>query len=190
MLQLNPALIEAAAENSSPPPAPLSRKELLRAVKGLSAEERDAWFIELIEDQTGQTGALLRRTLHAAANASTAKKSSAPKLRMFATIERRADELQAQAKQRAEEAAAHARKLYLQKLADRESAAWKEIEQMLATKATRQHDQAIKLLADLSEMGRVFDRKNEVQRRIEKIYVACNKRPAIRRRIEKAHILW
>ena len=155
-------LIAAAAEASPPlqPALPIPPEE---AVGRLPPEERDDFLVRLLrgEPQLRQT---LRRRLEELAG--QPPRNAAPGRRMWGQLRDRADQLHAQARHRAAQAAEKKRRRELQLLAQQEPKLWAQAERLIEQKKASLYDQVVKLLKKLrllaDHQGRFADFQNRL----------------------------
>lgn len=99
---------------------------------------------------------------------------------------RRAEaEKAAQEKARREREAAAVRIKQLDKLAGTESALWKRVEQLVATKQLKRYDEAVVLLTDLRDLAARKDGA-DFHRRLEALRVEHARKPTLIERLRKA----
>lgn len=199
-LRIDENLIEAAARLSPRLGALGNDKELKAWVCALPEAEKNALLFGLIGKEDRHLGAeLLRRFSRARAVSNSARANVPPvpkgrtvsELRSTAerlTQERRrkAQELEARERVLREREQAEARAKYLDRLAQRESAVWREVEILAGTFRPRDYDQAVKLLVDLRDLSSMQGCAAEFQKRFEQLRAVCAKKTSLLRRMEKA----
>lgn len=196
-LRIDADLIAAAAERSAElGQSGESRHALERWAATLPEAEKTALLVRLLAGEESQLRAeLLRRYRSKAGN-----QPAAGEPRMVSEIrsaaERRAEERcrkeaerTAREKARREREEAAAREVYLDGLAKRESAIWEQIRTLIATTKPSNYDEAVKLLADLRDLGIRSGRAEEVQNRIRRLRDEHARKPSFIRRLERAGLI-
>ena len=107
------------------------------------------------------------------------------------TEERRRKEAARTAREKArrEREEAVARERYLDDLARREPATWKEVDALIATKKPAAYDEAVRLLGDLKDLAARSGRIAEVQSRIQRIREEHSRKPSFIERLQRAGLL-
>jgi hypothetical protein len=102
--------------------------------------------------------------------------------------ERRRDnaERAAREKTQRERLEALARTRYLRNLAKREPAAWRQVDDLIATRRPAEYDQAVKLLADLRELGALEKRVAAVDAQIRRLREQHAKKESLLARLRRA----
>jgi hypothetical protein len=102
--------------------------------------------------------------------------------------ERRRDnaERAAREKTQRERLEALARTRYLRNLAKREPAAWRQVDDLIATRRPAEYDQAVKLLADLRELGALQKRGAAVDAQIRRLREQHTKKEILLARLRRA----
>ena len=101
--------------------------------------------------------------------------------------QRRANaERAAREKTRSERLEALARTRYLRNLAKREPAAWRQVDDLIATRRPAEYDQAVKLLADLRDLGALEKRVAAVEAQIRRIREQHAKKESLLARLRRA----
>jgi hypothetical protein len=197
-LRVDDELLEAAAAGSTGEPAAApSRAEMVRWVEALPAAEKDAYLVRFLAEEgdvliraelakrfreataprgTGHARAAGRRTvaeLLAARDALAEEKS------------RKAAEQAARERARRERERAEARAKHLDQLAGREPAAWREVEQLIATKRPKDYDRAVGLLVDLRDLADRAGRADEAARQIRDIRQRHTNKPSLLKRLDE-----
>ncbi len=163
-LFLPPELLEAAAQASPEGGAQASREELEAWVHLLPPTEKEALLLRFLEGAEPLLRVELLQRIQAA-QARVAAKPLAPR-RTVAQLLRAAEELR-EARERAEEKRkAAARVKHLDALAAREPEAWKQVDQLFATRRPTDHAAGVKLLVDLREVARRRGTEAEFTRRL------------------------
>ena len=155
-------LVHVAALASEPLKAGPSRMELATCIRGLSETERE----NLLVNALSGTGDRWRtETLRRFQQQNTASSSDNGRQRrrvehllQEASVRTAERERQLEAKRAAAEArqkakAAAERRLYLDDLAKREKAAWKQVEEHIQKRQPKEYDRAVLLLSDLHELA-------------------------------------
>ncbi len=200
-LRVDDELLEAAAVGSTGEAAAApSQTEMVRWVETLPAADKDAYLVRFLAEEgdvllraelskrfreataprgKGPARGTERRTvaqLVAARNALTAEKS------------RKAAEKAAGERARRERAQAEARVRYLEELAGREPAAWREVEQLIATKRPNDYDRAVSLLVDLRDLAARAGWTEATAKRIREIRQRHANKPSLLKRFEKVKL--
>ena len=166
-LEIDEDLIAVAA-GASPPAEEPSDDGLAEWIPSLPAAEKDS-FLTMVADGEGTlVQALLLRRFHAdAAGPASHSSPGRTAAELLEAAEARAEERkkaeeqrrrEAQARKAAAEAAAYAKRL--DDLAATGEAAWKQVDDMIATRKTSEYDQAVALLRDLRALA---GRQGEVE---------------------------
>lgn len=161
-LGIDENLVEVAAAASAPLSAGPSRKVLAAWIRGLPDKEKDGllvdalmelderWRIELLRrfqhenaPESGH-GAIERRTVEDLLTASHAR---ADERTQKLNAKRAAEAARLKAKEEADRA------LYLDHLAKRENAVWKQVEAYIQKRQPKDYDRAVILLTDLHELA-------------------------------------
>jgi hypothetical protein len=196
-LRVEDELIEAAAAGSAgEPPSEPSRAELARWVKGLPAADKDAYLLRFVAEEGDL---LLRAELSRRFREATAPKGARPApgagRRTAAQLlaardalveekERKAAERAARERARREREQAEARANYLDGLARREPATWREVDELIATKRPKDYDRAVTLLADLRDLAGRSGRTAEAEARILELRRRHGNKPSLLKRFD------
>lgn len=196
-LRVDDELIEAAAAGSAgEPPAEPSRAEMARWVKGLSAADKDAYLLRFLADEGDL---LLRAELSKRFREATAPKGRRPapdaERRTVAQLlaardllvkrkNRKAAVRAAQEQARRDREQAEARTQYLDDLARREPAAWREVEELIATKRPKDYDRAVALLVDLRDLAERLGRAPDTEARIRELRQRHGSKPSLLKRFD------
>jgi len=161
-LAIDEDLVEVAATASEPLKAAPSRKELATWILGLPEKEKDCllvdaltetderWRIELLRRfeqenvSISDHGAVDRRTV---ANLLAASHARAEERMRKLNAQRAAEAARKKAKQEADRA------LFLDQLAKREKAVWKEVDAYIQKRQPNDYDRAVMLLKDLHDLA-------------------------------------
>jgi hypothetical protein len=197
-LEIDEDLIAVAA-GASPPAEEPSDTGLAEWVASLPATEKDS-FLTMVADGKGALvqALLLRRFRANAADAAGPASHSSPgrtAAELLKAAKTRAEERekaeerrrrQAQARKAAADAAAYAKRL--DDLAAAGEAAWKRVNDMIATKKTSEYDQAVALLRDLRALAvRQGEAETAVfKKRVLDLRTQYSTRPALRSRLDEA----
>jgi hypothetical protein len=84
---------------------------------------------------------------------------------------------------RREREQAEAKAQYLDELAGREPATWREVEQLIGTKRPKDYDRAVALLVDLRDLAERSGRTDEAARRTREIQKRHTNKPSLLRRL-------
>ena len=196
-LRVDDELIEAAAAGSAgEPPSEPSRTELARWVKGLPAADKDAYLLRFLAEEGDL---LLRAELSKRFREATVPKGTRPTPgveRRTATqllaahdalVEekrRKSAERTARERARREREQAEARAKYLDELAHREPATWREIDELIATKRPKDYDRAVTLLLDLRDLAGRSGRTAEAEARILELRQRHSNKPSLLKRFD------
>ena len=101
--------------------------------------------------------------------------------------ERRRDNAERAAREKAqrERLAALARTRYLRNLTKREPAAWRQVDDLIATRQPAEYDQAVKLLADLRALGALENRVAAVDAQIQRLREQHAKKDSLLARLRR-----
>ncbi len=97
---------------------------------------------------------------------------------------RKASERAARERARREREQAEARTKYLDELARRESATWREVEELIATKRPKDYDRAITLLVDLRDLAGRSGRAAEAEARARELRRRHGNKPSLLKRFD------
>jgi hypothetical protein len=161
-LDIDEDLVKVAATASEPLKAAPSRKELAAWIRGLPEKEKDCllvealaetderWRIELLRRfehenvSVSDQGAIARRTI---ADLLTASLARAEERRRKLNAQRAAEAARKKAKEEANRA------LFLDQLAKREKAVWKEVDAYIQKRQPNDYDRAVMLLSNLHDLA-------------------------------------
>lgn len=159
-LRLSPHLLSAAAEASGAGKPPTEGLDAWIAAQ--PEPQKDRWLQELAAGRASHVRATLLRGFH-----DTQREQAFGSMQRRTVRELRADEAARRSVRRREQArervaerrrkreeTARAREAHLTALANRQEAAWEEIEQRATTRQPNNYDNAVALLADLREVAR------------------------------------
>jgi hypothetical protein len=197
-LRVDDELLEVAAAGSTGEPAAApSRAEMVRWVETLPAAEKDAYLVRFLaeEGDIGLRAELSRRFREATAPRKRTDRAPAGGRRTVAQLlaarnalaeeeSRKAAEKAAAERARREREQAEARAQYLDQLARREPAAWRQVEELIATKRPKDYDQAVQLLVDLRDLADRLGRVDETANRIRDIRERHASKPSLLKRLE------
>jgi hypothetical protein len=194
-LEIDEDLIAVAA-GASPPAEEPSDDGLAGWIASLPAAEKDS-FLTMVADGEGALvqALLLRRFRADAAGPASHSSPGRTAAELLEAAEARAEERkkaeeqrrrEAQARKAAAEAAAYAKRL--DDLAATGEAAWKQVDDMIATKKTSEYDQAVALLRDLRALA---GRQGEVEtaafrKRALDLRAQYPARPGLQSRLDEA----
>ena len=161
-LDIDEDLVEVAATASEPLKAAPSRKELATWIRGLTEKEKDCllvsaltetderWRIELLRRfehenvNVSDSGAVDRRTV---ADLLVASHARAEERKRKLNAQRAAEAARKKAKEEADRA------LFLDQLAKREKAVWKEVDAYIQKRQPNDYDRAVMLLSNLHDLA-------------------------------------
>ena len=196
-LGIDEDLVEVAASASEPLKAGPSRKDLTTWIRGLTEEEKDSllvnalsepderWRIELLRRfehknvSVSAHGAVERRTIPDLLTASHARTEE----RMRKLNAQRAAE--AERKKAKEEAN---RALYLDNLAKREKAVWKQVDAHIQKRQANDYDRAVILLTDLRDLAVRQGGEDEFLLTMEELRKTHAAKDSFLRRLTKAKL--
>lgn len=166
-LLVPPTLREVAAQASPDREVRESRQELEAWVHTLPSAEKDALLLRALDGTSSLLGLELLQRFRAG-RAHPASQAPAPR-RTVGQLLRAAEALAEAQAQRERQRQAEARTRALEALAAREGAAWKQVEQLFATRRPADHDAGVRLLVDLREVARRRGTEAEFTRRLRLI---------------------
>jgi hypothetical protein len=161
-LDIDEDLVKVAATASEPLKAAPSRKELATWIRGLTEKEKDCllvsaltetderWRIELLRRfehenvNVSDSGAVDRRTV---ADLLVASHARAEERKRKLNAQRAAEAARKKAKEEADRA------LFLDQLAKREKAVWKEVDAYIQKRQPNDYDRAVMLLSNLHDLA-------------------------------------
>jgi hypothetical protein len=185
----------AVAATASPDIAPDRDDGLADWIAALPPAEKDQLLTMVASGEGPQVQALLRRRFRG--NASPVAGASAASARTAADLWQAADEHRTvreaalEEARRAEEARVAAAKAAaydkrLDALADRREAAWRQVDELIATKKPRDYDQAAALLHDLSALAHRDGDHDSFTTRFLELRAKHTRRPSLQERFDKA----
>jgi hypothetical protein len=196
-LRVDDELIEAAAVGSvGEPPAEPSRSDLARWIKRLPASDKDDYLLRFLAEEGDM---LLRAELSKRFREATAPKRAGPtsgaERRTVAQLlaaraalveekKRKTNERAARERTQHEREQAEARSKYLYNLSEREPAAWREVENLIATKRPNDYDRAVELLVDLRDLAGRSGRSAEAETRIRDLRQRHGNKPSLLKRFD------
>jgi transposase len=136
-------------------------------------QEGSPFALELLRRFQGQQGPLKRPA------------ANTPR-RTVSQLRKAGKEAEERRKSEAAQKKAAARKKELQKVAERESELWKEIDQHIQTQKAKGYEEAVRLLKDLVDMGKSAGREEEMVNRIRKLREQLSKKSALMKRFNAA----
>ncbi|MDG4793605.1 hypothetical protein [Micromonospora sp. WMMD1082] len=194
-LRIDPDLIAAAAAGSAPASSGEPTAAQLRNwVVGLPARDKDAILTDLI---TGGDVHLRNRLLHRYRDAHPTVASTPTAARtageLLATVadqrierERRDAEQRERDRVRRERSAAAARQRHLDTLAVDQPAAWRRVDELIATKKPREYDAAVQLLVDLRDLAEGHGDSGLFQQRLAELRAVHARKPSLLERLNLA----
>ena len=197
-LRVDDELLEAAAAGSSgEPAAEPSRAEMVRWVEALPASDKDAYLVRFLAEEGDLLlrAELAKRFREATAPRGKGRAPGAGRRTVAQLLAARAALAKEKSRTAAERAArerasrereqAEARTKYLEQLALREPAAWREVEQLIATKRPKDYDQAVTLLVDLRDLADRSGQTAEAAKRIRELRQRHANKPSLLKRFDK-----
>jgi Tfp pilus assembly protein PilE len=101
---------------------------------------------------------------------------------------RKTNERAARERTRREREEAEARSKYLYNLSEREPAAWREVENLIATKRPNDYDRAVELLVDLRDLAGRAGRSAEAETRLQGLRQRHRNKPSLLRRFDNKRL--
>lgn len=197
-LRIDDALIDVAAKGSAGEAAATpSRPDLERWVEQLPVAEKNAYLARFLAEDGD---VLLRAELARRLREATASRSASPggdaNRRTIAELleardawaekkSRREAQRAARERERKAREQAEARARHLDDLAQREPAAWREVDQLIATRQPKPYDQAVALLVDLRDLAARSGRTDEAAARIRELRRQHSSKSSLLRRFDK-----
>ena len=196
-LGIDEDLVEVAASASAPLKAGPSRKELAAWIRGLPANEKDdllidflsesgeRWRVELLQRFQRENavatslGAIERRTVK---DLVTAARVRADERARQLSAKRAADAARKKAKDEADRAE------YLEGLAKREKAVWKQVEAYIQQRQPKDYERAVILLTDLHDLAVRQEDETGFQLTMEELRKTHAAKGAFLRRLAKANL--
>ncbi len=196
-LRVDEDLLEAAAAGSTGEAvAAPSRAETARWVETLPAADKDAYLVRFLANEGD---VVLRAELSKRFREATAPKGKCHAradgrrtvAELLAARDALAEEKSLKASERAakeqarrDREQAEARTRQLDQLARRESAAWREVEQLIVTKKPKDYDRAVALLVDLHDLAVRSGRAEEAANRIRELRERHANKPSLIKRFD------
>jgi hypothetical protein len=196
-LRIDRDLIDAAAA-ASPALLAIDDVALQRWVSALPEDEKTSLLVRLVGGGRGSrrgraAPALPRRTCRSAAGSQQEVPYGrrTPQGGGSARGERCRQEAERAAREKArrEREAAEARERHLAALAQREAQAWRELDQLIATKQPKRYDEAVGLLRDLGDVCTRSGRDPEAAKRIARLHEEHARKSGLIERLRKAGLL-
>ncbi|WKU05360.1 hypothetical protein [Micromonospora sp. HUAS LYJ1] len=193
-LRIDPDLIAAAAARSTPAVSGEPTAAQLRTwVVGLPARDKDAILADLITGGDSHLRSrLLRRYRDAQPTdastptaARTAGELLATAVELRAERERRDAERRERDRVRRERSAAAARQRHLDTLASGQTAAWQQVDELVATKRPREYDTAVQLLVDLRDLGERDGDSSSFRGRLAELRAVHARKPSLLERLNR-----
>jgi hypothetical protein len=196
-LGINEDLIEVAAAASAPLKAGPSRKELGSWIQGLRVNEKDDLLVDFLSESgerrrvellqrfqrenavATKLGAIERRTVK---DLATAARVRADERARQLSAKRAADAARKKAKDKADRA------VYLEGLAKREKAVWKQVEANIEKRQPKDYDRAVVLLVDLHDLAVRQEDETGFQLTMEELRKTHAAKGAFLRRLAKANL--
>jgi hypothetical protein len=190
-------LVEVAASASAPLKEGPSRKELATWVRGLLANEKDDLLIDFLSEPSDRCrfellrrfqrqnadgashGAIERRTVK---DLLTASRVRADERARQLSAKRAADAARKKAKDEADRA------VYLEGLAKREKAVWKQVEAYIQERQPKGYERAVILLTDLHDLAVRQEDETGFQLTMEELRKTHAAKGAFLRRLAKANL--
>ena len=190
-------LVEVAASASAPLKEGPSRKELATWVRGLPANERDDLLVDFLSEPSeryrleflqrfqrenavaASHGATVRRTVKDLLKASRVRAEE--RVRQL-SAKRAADEARKKAKDEADRA------VYLEGLAKREKAVWKQVEEYIEQRQPKAYERAVILLVDLHDLAIRQEDETGFQWTMEELRKTHSAKGAFLRRLAKVNL--
>lgn len=197
-LRVGDDLLAVAAERSAPLRARRAAPgDLARWLATLPAADKDAALARVVEGQGPRVRAeLLRRFDQDQRGGQPTAAESAPRrgvaALLLATEERiearRREEARraAEAEARRARAAAAARVAYLNDLATRQEAAWRQVDALAEVKRGKEYDQAAQLLIDLRDLSVRDGTTDAFRERVRAVRLRHGRKPAFIERLDRA----
>jgi hypothetical protein len=194
-LRIDDELIKVAAEGSSgEAPAEPSREELARWVMRLPIAVKDDFLIRFLAEEGDLIlRAELSRQFREATTPGGKAKPAAGRRTVAQLLSardayiheetRKAAERQAKEREKRQKELAEARSKYLDELAGKETATWREIDELIATKQPRSYDRAVALLVDLRELAQRSATQAAFEARVRDLRERHRSKPSLQQRL-------
>lgn len=194
LLEIDGDLIAAAAAASPHARVAPSALEMKRWIAQLPDVEKTRWLVRLADGKEAHLRAELERQFEASLEPSSASRAKAPRTaaviraaanRVAEERRRRETEQAAVERARRESEAVEARKRHLANLEKREAAAWRRVDNLIATKKPERYDEAAALLLDLREIGLRKGRTSEIEAQLRRLFEEHARKPTLLKRLRK-----
>ena len=185
--EIDADLIAAAAEAS--PPLDPAVDEIERWVLLLPEAERNAFLVRVARGEPLVDVQLVRRLREVGGKSSTSSPEPVTERRTIDELLAAAEQRKQQRKKREREEARRARLRQLEALAQREPAAWTQVEQLIARKNASAYDEAVALLVDLRDLANHRREQARFDERIAALESEYAKRPSLLERFRKAGLI-
>ncbi len=188
--------LEVAASQSEQAAKPPTRDEFAAWLQTVPGKEKDALLVDAALDANLQTGAEVLRRFELSRGVRPDSKEQ-PNRRTVGELLAAAEERSAKKVRQIEERGAveqarkdrevaKARDLYLDQLAEREEATWKEVTALIQTKKPGKYDLAIGLLRDLRDLAARGDEDAAFHSAVKQLREVHASKPSLLRRITEA----
>jgi hypothetical protein len=199
-LQVDGDLLTVASDGA-PPATNISEAELAAALHALPERDKDALLLRLLGDG-GTAGLELRRRLEAEVRqragapraAATSPLRTAGTLRAAAAARAEAREREASARAAEEQARrdreeALRRTRYLDELATRQDAAWRNVDAFIATRRPNDYERAVALLVDLRDVSDRLSQRATFDKRLSGQLAPHAQKPTLIKRLKAAGLV-
>ena len=183
--EIDPHLISAAAaasKNAKAAPEP----DLEAAIAKLTRAESDAYLLQIVRGEAGAVLALKKNLSHFSGEKPAA---SAQSKRRAGELFEQAKEIKAEADRQAQAEAERQRIQRLEKLAQKEEAAWTKVESLLDQKRGAAYDEATQLLSELRDLAEYKRKKTQFAKRFKTICEKYGKSVALVERFRRAGLM-
>ncbi len=194
-LRIDNDLIKVAATRSPEIATSSFDQEIKPWIVALPDPEKTDWLVRLAMGKESHLGSELLRRFRESRKILPQNSGEAPRTvgDLLVAAEqlsqerwRREAEKAAAERVRREREEAEARDRYLEFVAKREPAIWREVDALIATKQPGRYDEAVKRLRDLRDLGLRDGREAEVEARILRLYEEHARKPSFIERLNKA----
>jgi hypothetical protein len=193
-LGIDADLIAVASTQSSKARDAISRTAVERWVASLPEDQKTRWLTRMALDTKSHARAELIRAFRQSPRGWHVGGVSHQRVSdLLVAADNRKEEQRrynaeraAREKTQRERLAALARTRYLRNLAKREPAAWRHVDDLIATRRPAEYDQVVKLLADLRELGVLEKRVAAVDAQIRRLREQHAKKDSLLARLRRA----
>ncbi|HEY5140565.1 MAG TPA: hypothetical protein VIJ25_14795 [Methylococcales bacterium] len=184
LFKVDPDLIAAAAQVS--PMAKKSKEPVEDWIAELSETERNHYLVRVAQGETHVGVELMQHLRKRFGKTDPSPSSNAG--RSLAALMEIAEENKQQRRAQEKQAAAVARRKYLEAIAPKSNALWQEVFKLVELKQAQSYDKAIALLKDLRDLAKYQENLPAFHESIRQMQSKYSNRPGLLQRLQKANL--